>query len=72
MNIDKTKALRYVSLIFAVLGIINMILGHYNHGIPDSEIDFYADVISYAASIIFGVTFEASSLKSLFKGKSGL
>ncbi|NRF94822.1 hypothetical protein HQN89_28425 [Paenibacillus frigoriresistens] len=72
MNIDKVKALRIVSLIFCCLGIGNMVAGHYGHGIPDAEIDFYANIISYASTIIFGITIESKTISALFKGKSGV
>ncbi|NEW08230.1 hypothetical protein GK047_19705 [Paenibacillus sp. SYP-B3998] len=72
MNIDKVKVLRYVSLIFAVLGISNMIAGHYGYGLPEGEIDFYANLISYAATILFGITIESRAIRLLFKGKSGV
>ncbi|MEC0265122.1 hypothetical protein [Paenibacillus anseongense] len=71
MNIDKVKVTRYVSLILCCLGILNRILGHYGYGLPDSELNFWSDIISIVASVVFGVTIEANTIKALFSGKSG-
>ncbi|NOU68207.1 hypothetical protein GC096_29700 [Paenibacillus sp. LMG 31461] len=67
MVIDKVKVLRYLSLVLAICGIGNMIAGHYGHGISDTEIDFYANVISYAASIVLGVTVESKMISGCLK-----
>jgi hypothetical protein len=33
-----------------------MVASHYGHGIPDVEIDVHANVISYSATVIFGIS----------------
>lgn len=69
MNIDKVKVLRYVSLLFVVLGITNKVAGHYGFELPEAELEFWADVVSAIATLVFGITLDASTIKALFKGK---
>jgi uncharacterized membrane protein len=70
MNFVKTKVLRYISLIFIILGIANKVAGHYGYALPETELNFWADVVSAIATLIFGITINADTIKSLFKGKS--
>ncbi|KQX69210.1 hypothetical protein [Paenibacillus sp. Root444D2] len=72
MNIDKVKVLRIVSLMLAILGITNMVASRYGYGIPDAEIEFYANLISYASTVIFGITIESKAISALFKGRGGV
>ncbi|OPH47637.1 hypothetical protein BC351_10635 [Paenibacillus ferrarius] len=69
MNIDKVKVLRYVSLLFIILGIFNKISGHFGYELPEAELEFWADVVSAVATLIFGITLDSKVIQSLFKGK---
>lgn len=68
MNIDKVKVLRYISLLFICAGITNKIAGHYGFELPEAELEFWADVISAVATLIFGITLDTTTIKALFKG----
>ncbi|OPH61705.1 hypothetical protein BC351_00235 [Paenibacillus ferrarius] len=69
MNIDKVKVLRYVSLLFIILGISNKISGHFGYELPEAELEFWADVVSAVATLVFGITLDSKLIVSLFKGK---
>ncbi|OPH47582.1 hypothetical protein BC351_10340 [Paenibacillus ferrarius] len=72
MNIDKVKVLRYVSLLFVILGIANKVAGHYGYQLPEAELEFWADVVSAIATLVFGITLDSKVIQSLFKSKSGV
>lgn len=54
------------------LGIANSIGSKYGFNLPNTEIDFWVDIVCYAAVFYCGIKIDKDAIGNMIKGKRGV